>query len=40
LDHIVYSRQLSVLSAGVVKAGNSDHLPVFAVLERAQVSPY
>ncbi len=34
-DHIAYSRELSVLTAGVVKAGNSDHLPVFAVLERA-----
>jgi len=34
-DHIAHSRELSVLSAGVVKSGNSDHLPVFAVLERA-----
>ena len=35
-DHIAHSRELSVLAAGVVKAGNSDHLPVFAVLERAE----
>lgn len=34
-DHIVHSRELSVLDAGVIQAGNSDHLPVFAVLERA-----
>jgi endonuclease/exonuclease/phosphatase (EEP) superfamily protein YafD len=34
-DHIAHSRDLTVLAAGVVKAGNSDHLPVFAVLERA-----
>ena len=32
-DHIVHSRELEVLTAGVVKAGRSDHLPVFAVLE-------
>lgn len=33
-DHIVYSSELIVASAGVVKAGRSDHLPVFAVIER------
>ena len=34
-DHIAHSRELTVLSSGVVKAGHSDHLPVFAVLELA-----
>jgi endonuclease/exonuclease/phosphatase family metal-dependent hydrolase len=35
-DHIVHSSDLKALSAGVVFAGRSDHLPVFAVLERAR----
>ena len=33
-DHIVYGQGLEVLSAEVVKAGHSDHLPVMAVFER------
>jgi endonuclease/exonuclease/phosphatase (EEP) superfamily protein YafD len=33
-DHIVYGPELDVLSAKVVGAGNSDHLPVIAVIER------
>jgi endonuclease/exonuclease/phosphatase family metal-dependent hydrolase len=33
-DHIAYGQGLEVLSARVVKAGNSDHLPVVAVLAR------
>jgi endonuclease/exonuclease/phosphatase (EEP) superfamily protein YafD len=33
-DHIVYGRGLEPLSARVVSAGNSDHLPVVAVFER------
>ncbi|HEX6764180.1 MAG TPA: endonuclease/exonuclease/phosphatase family protein, partial [Polyangiaceae bacterium] len=33
-DHIVHSNDMKALSAGVVHAGNSDHLPVYAVLER------
>ena len=33
-DHIVYGRGLEPLSARVVAAGNSDHLPVVAVFER------
>jgi endonuclease/exonuclease/phosphatase (EEP) superfamily protein YafD len=32
-DHIVYGQGLEVLAAHVVKAGNSDHLPVVAVFE-------
>jgi endonuclease/exonuclease/phosphatase family metal-dependent hydrolase len=35
-DHIVLSADMRALSAGVVKAGNSDHLPVYAVLELAE----
>jgi endonuclease/exonuclease/phosphatase family metal-dependent hydrolase len=34
-DHIVHSRELRALSAGVVEAGRSDHRPVYAVLELA-----
>lgn len=33
-DHIVYGRDLDPLSARVVTAGNSDHLPVVAVFQR------
>ena len=33
-DHIVYGQGLEPLSARVVAAGNSDHLPVLAVFER------
>jgi endonuclease/exonuclease/phosphatase (EEP) superfamily protein YafD len=33
-DHIVYGQGLEPLSARVVAAGNSDHLPVVAVFER------
>jgi len=33
-DHIVYGRGLDPLSARVVAAGNSDHLPVVAIFER------
>ena len=33
-DHIVYGSSLEPLSARVVRAGNSDHLPVVAVFAR------
>jgi endonuclease/exonuclease/phosphatase (EEP) superfamily protein YafD len=33
-DHIVYSNELDVLSASVIAAGRSDHLPVIATFER------
>lgn len=37
LDHIMYSRQLRPLEAKVLQGGQSDHLPVYSVLERAEV---
>lgn len=33
-DHIAYSSELDVLSASVITAGRSDHLPVIATFER------
>jgi endonuclease/exonuclease/phosphatase (EEP) superfamily protein YafD len=33
-DHIAYSTELDVLSASVITAGRSDHLPVIATFER------
>lgn len=33
-DHIAYSTELDVLSASVITAGSSDHLPVIATFER------
>ena len=34
LDHVFYDQRLDVLSAEVRQAGNSDHLPVIAVIAR------
>jgi len=36
LDHILYSPELHCLSAGVVKAGGSDHYPVIALFQKAR----
>ncbi|MBT3202618.1 MAG: hypothetical protein HN350_22180, partial [Phycisphaerales bacterium] len=38
LDHIVYSPNLRATSARVVNKGQSDHLPVVAIIERRTVS--
>jgi endonuclease/exonuclease/phosphatase (EEP) superfamily protein YafD len=37
LDHIVYNDLLEPLNVEVLEAGNSDHLPVVAIFERAQI---
>jgi endonuclease/exonuclease/phosphatase family metal-dependent hydrolase len=39
LDHLVYDASLEPLSAGVIDAGRSDHLPVVGVFARAARAP-